>query len=483
MRLNLSLRTKPMARAASLKQPALMIDLGSTYTKVAVVDAAEARLVARTQAVTTAASDITVGLMNALEELPGDLAERARDFPIRLACSSARGGLRVIAIGLVPELTAEAARRAALGAGARVLKAYSHHITLDELSEIVQLEPDIVLLCGGTDGGNEDAILHNAKTLAHSSLRVPIIVAGNKDASDRVRSLLDERGKEVYVTENVMPRLGELNVDPARETIRGVFMEKIVDGKGLRRAESFVQSVAMPTPEAVMRAAVLLSGGTQRHEGLGELMVVDVGGATTDVHSVAEGEPTTRTAILRGLPEPYAKRTVEGDLGLRVSAASLLDSVGERQLAREIGISGLNVTEVINGLAENVGRVAHDDREWSVDEGMAHAAVRLSVERHVGRLQEMRLPAGYCFIQVGKDLTGVKHLIGTGGVFAFGEHPFWILKAGLYDPQNPLLLKPKHPRLWIDKSYILWAAGLLSEANPEAAFELAVRYLTKEEGT
>jgi len=481
MRVGLSLRTKSAVRAASLQQPALMIDLGSTYTKVAVVEAAEPRLVARTQAVTTAA-DITVGLIHALQELPGDLAEHVTEFPIRLACSSARGGLRVIAIGLVPELTAEAARRAALGAGARVLQAYSHHLTLEELSEIVQLDPDIVLLCGGTDGGNEEAILHNAKTLAYSSLRAPIIVAGNKDASERVRSLLDARGKEVYVTENVMPRLGELNVDPAREAIRGVFIEKIVDGKGLRRAESFVQSVVMPTPEAVMRAAVLLSDGTDRHEGLGELMVVDVGGATTDVHSVAEGGPTTRTAILRGLPEPYAKRTVEGDLGLRVSAAALLDSVGERQLALEIGIPDLNVGQVIRGLNGRVEHVAHDDKEWAIDEGMAHAAVRLSVERHVGRLQELRLLAGHCFIQVGKDLTEVRHLIGTGGVFTYGEHPFRVLKAGLYDPDNPLVLKPKCPRLWIDKPYILWAAGLLSEVDPETAFELAVKYLIAEDG-
>lgn len=476
-------KVRSQGQAAALEYPALAIDLGSTYTKVAVIDLAKPRLMARVQAVTTAETDITVGLTNALAQLPGDWAQRAGEFPVRLACSSARGGLRVVAIGLVPELTAEAARRAALGAGARVMKAYSHHLTLAELGEIVHMEPDIILLCGGTDGGNQEVVLHNARVLAHSSLRAPIVFAGNKRAADEARSLLEERGKEVCVTENVMPALGELNVEPARQAIREVFMRRIVDGKGLRKVESFVQSVAMPTPDAVMRAAKLLAKGTKTREGLGELMVVDVGGATTDVHSIATGEPTMRTVVQRGLPEPYAKRTVEGDLGLRVSAASLLESVGERQLSQEIGVSGVDVAEVVGALAHDIGHIAHDATEWAVDEGMAHAAVRLSVERHAGYLKEMRLPAGYCYIQVGKDLTNVPHLIGTGGVFAYGQHPFRVLRAGLYDPQNPLSLKPKAPRLWIDKPYILWAVGLLSEVNPDAAFDLGVASLQAEEET
>jgi len=476
-------KVRPHAQAAALEYPALTIDLGSTYTKVAVIDLAKPRLMARVQAVTTAEHDITVGLTNALAQLPGDWGRRAVEFPVRLACSSARGGLRVVAIGLVPELTAEAARRAALGAGARVMKAYSHHLTLEELAEVVRMEPDIILLCGGTDGGNQEVVLHNAKMLAHSSVRAPIVFAGNKHAADEARALLETRGKEVFVTENVMPALGELNVEPARQTIREVFMRKIVDGKGLRNVESFVQCVAMPTPEAVLRAARLLAKGTKSREGLGELMVVDVGGATTDVHSIAAGEPTMRTVVQRGLPEPYAKRTVEGDLGLRVSATSLLESVGERRLAQETGLPDKNVVTIVARLPRDIGWVAHDETEWALDEGMAQAAVRLSVERHVGYLKEMYLPAGYCYIQIGKDLTGVRHLVGTGGVFAYGRHPFRILHASLYDPQNPLSLKPKAPRLWIDKPYILWAVGLLSEVNPDAAFDLGVASLQAEEGT
>lgn len=460
------------------KEPALLIDFGSTYTKVVVVDLATEKIVAQSQAVTTAKSDITIGLREALSRLPGSLGQEAHAFPHKLACSSAAGGLRIVAIGLVPELTAEAAKRAALGAGARVLAVYAHKLTLRELQEIVELAPDMILLAGGTDGGDQKVILHNARVLASSTLTCPIVVAGNKDATEEVEAILRKGGKEVRITENVMPRLGQINVDPARQTIRELFMEHIVEAKGFKAAEAYVGRILMPTPAAVLRAAQLLASGTENEEGLGELMVVDVGGATTDVHSIASGEPTESIVIQRGLPEPYAKRTVEGDLGLRVSAPALLEAVGRKRLEKKIGLKGnLDLAQYVQVLATNVGHVPRNTEEQVIDEGLAKAAVELSMARHVGTLRELHLPTGYYFIQEGKDLTRVKHLIGTGGIFCHTPRAREILEAALFDPSNPFLLKPKAPRLWVDRRYILWAMGLLSELSPRCALRLMRAYL------
>jgi uncharacterized protein (TIGR01319 family) len=460
------------------EEPALLIDFGSTYTKLVVVDLATEEIIAQAQAVTTAETDITIGLMEALSRLSDSLGQKARSFPYKLACSSAAGGLRVIAIGLVPELTAEAAKRAALGAGARVLAVYAHHMTLRELEEIVEQAPDIVLLAGGTDGGDRRVILHNARILASSALPVPIVVAGNKDAAEEVEAILRQGGKEVWVTENVMPQLGQINVDPARRAIRKLFMEHIVEAKGFKAAEAYVERILMPTPAAVMRAAQLLAQGTDEEEGLGELIVVDVGGATTDVHSIATGGPQDATVIQRGLPEPYAKRTVEGDLGLRVSAVSLLAAVGEKRLQQQIGLEGnRNLTRITRMLAGDVGQVPHTAEGQAIDEGMARAAVELSLERHVGTLRELYLPTGYCFVQEGKDLTRIRHLIGTGGIFCHAPRTREILQAALFSPHNPFLLKPKAPRLWIDQRYILWAVGLLTEVSPQAALHLMKKHL------
>ena len=154
------------------------------------------------------------------------------------------------------------------------------------------------------------------------------MVAGNKDAADEVEDILLDKGKEVIVTENVLPSLRKLNIDPARRSIRDVFMQKIVQGKGFTQVQEMFGTILMPTPAAVLEAAKLLSEGCRGRPGLGDLLVVDIGGATTDIHSVATGNPTTANTIQRGLPEPKVKRTVEGDLGLRVSAMSLLEAAG-----------------------------------------------------------------------------------------------------------------------------------------------------------
>jgi uncharacterized protein (TIGR01319 family) len=453
-------------------EKALLIDIGSTYTKLVGADLKRGRIIGQAEAVSTVETDVTIGLEKALSSLEKSLGQDPRHFPLRLACSSAAGGLRMVALGLVPELTMEAARRAALGAGAKILSSYSHKLTPVELKEIVESSPDMILLAGGTDGGDTRVILHNAQALAKARITAPIVVAGNKEVAEQVEALLRQGGKEARVTANVMPKLGELNVEPARQAIRQLFIEHIVEAKGLKKAEKFVTGVVMPTPAAVLKAAKLLADGTDEEPGLGELIVVDVGGATTDVHSVARGEPSQETALLRGLPEPYAKRTVEGDLGLRVSAPSLLEAVGRRQLLDYIGIEDLAIEEVTQRLRANIGFVAHTPRDQAIDLGMSKAAVKLGVERHVGTLQEFYLPAGYYFIQRGKDLTEIGTLIGTGGPFRYLQRPREILREALFDEHDPLLLRPKHPKLYIDKRYIMWAMGLLADIAPDVALRM-----------
>lgn len=451
---------------------ALLIDFGSTYTKVVAVDLEASQVVGQAQAVTTVENDITEGLQEALGRLQTRCGPRLSDFAVRLACSSAKGGLRVVAIGLVPELTTEAAKRAALGAGARILRVFSHKLTLRDLEDLDDLAPDLILLAGGTDGGNDRVILHNARLLASMRLACPIVVAGNRDAADEVEETLRGRGKDVTVTENVLPHLGVLNVEPARTCIREVFIRTITRAKGLDKVEALVGGVVMPTPMAVLRAARLLAEGTKGERGLGELMVLDVGGATTDVHSVARGEPTDPMVIQRGLPEPYAKRTVEGDLGLRVSALALLEAVGEEVLQEAIGVEGLDVRAAVQRRAQNPGYVSDSPGEEAVDLGMTRVAVRLGVERHVGRLREHHLPTGFCYIQEGKDLTRLPAVIGSGGPFRYLRNPLPALREALFDPHNPFLLKPKAPTLYVDKRYLMWAMGLLAEVHPSVALHI-----------
>jgi uncharacterized protein (TIGR01319 family) len=456
----------------------LYIDFGSTFTKLVVIDLEGERVVGRAQSPSTVDTDITLGLRAGFEQI--DRAQGvACTYRNKLACSSAAGGLRMVTIGLVPELTAEAAKRAALGAGAKVVGVYSYKLTKRELGELESIEPDIVLLAGGTDGGDQETIVHNAKGLSRSNLQGPIVVAGNKVASDKIQAILESGHKECIITDNVMPEMGVLQVDKARSVIREVFIRRIVEAKGFKKAEEFIDGILMPTPTAVLAAARLIAQGTPKEEGLGELMVVDIGGATTDIHSIARGESTEPGMVQKGLPEPFVKRTVEGDLGLRYNASSIVDAVGKEHFQSGLTSSNLDLEDAINRLRHAPECLPESEPERILDTELARSAARLAMERHAGTIQTVFGPEGQISIQYGKDLRGIKTVIGTGGPLIFNTSPAEVLEETVYSEANPFSLKPKAPDFFLDQQYLLYAIGLLSEVEPDKALRVAKKYLRR----
>ena len=419
----------------------LLIDFGSTYTKVTAVDLDSESLIGTASAYTTVKTDINEGLENALCELEKKTGKI--EFSERFACSSAAGGLRMVTSGLVPELTAEAAKRASLGAGAKVIKVYSFELTEDDAAEIGEIKPDILLLCGGTDGGNKECIINNAKTVAKIPADFPVIIAGNRAASAECKRILD--GRETFVCENVMPKFGTLNIVPAQKEIRELFLRRIIEAKGLSKASELISGIMMPTPSAVLKAMTLLADGTDGEPGIGELIAVDVGGATTDVYSIASGMPTRSDTVFKGLPEPYAKRTVEGDIGMRYSLHGICEAAGMAKISQ---LSAL-----------------------------ASAAVETAVTRHAGTMEEAYTLMGLTFVQSGKDLTEAKRIVVTGGSLIHTGRTAEIAAHALYNPANPNSLKPKTADILVDKKYILSAMGLLSEHYPKAALRIMKKEL------
>jgi uncharacterized protein (TIGR01319 family) len=455
---------------------ALLADIGSTFTKLTVVDLEREEIAATAQAATTV-EDINTGLGNAADQVRQCMSLHPSRIAYKLACSSAAGGLRMVPIGLIPELTVEAARRAALGAGAKIVGDFSHELTQEDLHTLAGLQPDILLLTGGTDGGNERVIRHNAQALASSSVRAPVVVAGNRTVAREITETLQTSGLEVWITENVMPEVGELNVQPAQETIRQVFLQRIIVAKGFDKARSSFSGVLMPTPLAVSKASRLLGVGTEEEAGWGDLLLVDVGGATTDVHSIGHGQPTRSGVVLKGLPEPFVKRTVEGDMGIRYNAATILDVAGERRLQRAIGRDELELKTAIGRRTEQVDYLPQDNRESRIDIALARTAVEIAVDRHVGTVQTAYTPFGEMTIQRGKDLTGVGYVIGTGGIFSYSGAAREILEGALFDPENPTSLRPQKPQFRIDKPYIMAAMGLLAEDEPAIALRILKKVL------
>ena len=456
---------------------ALLIDFGSTFTKILAMDLDSEEILAYAQSGTTVDTDIMIGLRKALDLLPPHL--KKAPYECKLSSSSAAGGLGMVTIGLIPELSAEAARRAALGAGAKVIKVYSFRLSNKELKELETLSPDILLLAGGTDGGNREVILDNARMLSQSRVHCPILIAGNKTAADEVDSILSSSGKSTLITDNVMPEVNVLNVEPAREMIRKVFIDRIIAAKGLKKAEDFVEGILMPTPTAVLKAAQLLSRGTGSEKGLGDLVIVDVGGATTDVHSIGMGNPVQAGVVRKGLPEPLAKRTVEGDLGIRYNACTILKLCGQERIMKNAQISHPDLSSRLASLSGCVETLPESVEDRDLDFALASCAAQAAMERHAGTIESLWGPQGQYYVQQGKDLTGIEYLIGTGGIFIHHPDAGGILEKMLFSAEEPFSLRPKTPAIYTDAQYCLFAVGLLAERFPEKGCRIAKKYLKK----
>ncbi len=452
----------------------LLIDFGSTYTKLTAVDVETETLLGTAAAYTTVQTDINDGLregLKRLEEKTGKL-----DFAECYACSSAAGGLRMVTSGLVPELTGEAAKLASLGAGAKVVGIYAFQLTEDDLEDIKAAKPDIFLLVGGTDGGNTECILHNARMLATLPADFPIVVAGNRTAARECQRILE--GHEVYVCPNVMPKFGVLNIEPTQKQIREIFLNRIIQAKGLSTASELLSDIMMPTPSAVLQAMNLLAQGCEGETGIGDLIAVDVGGATTDVYSIADGMPEHMTTVYKGLPEPFAKRTVEGDIGMRYSIQGIVDAAGLSRVSQVSGLSEDTVTRLVEDLRNNTDKVPNGDPELEVlDYALASLAIEEAVSRHAGTIEETYTMMGLTYVQTGKNLTKVGQIVVTGGSLIHTKRTEEIASYALYSPANPASLRPKKADVWVDRTYILAAMGLLSSHYPQTALRIMKKEL------
>jgi len=456
----------------------LTVDFGSTYTKMCAVDVKNKKVIGTSKAFTTIGTDVREGYCAALKEL--EAAAGRINFEEKLACSSAGGGLKMIAAGLVPELTVKAARMAASSAGAKVTNTFSYELSSREQEEIYKSNPDIVLLCGGTDGGNREVIIHNAKKISEIERSFSIIYAGNKTAADDAEEILKRAGKNVIVCGNVMPAFNVLDIAPAKNAIRSLFIEKIVEAKGLSKIQEEMTAKIIPTPLAVFEGAELLSSGCAESHGLGDLLAVDIGGATTDVYTMCDGKPSGPGVVVKGLSEPFALRSVEGDLGLRYNIDSLAESASIEKIADDLSLNADIVREWISFCKKESGIVSEKGSDHRrIDDYLANHAVKTAVERHCGTIEGTYTPLGEIFIVTGKDLTNVPLVIGVGGPVINAEDPAKILRGALKAVSGSWYLKPEKPKFMLDGRYIFASMGLAGKVDPPLALKIMKDEITE----
>lgn len=444
----------------------LVAEIGSTTTVVNAFDDIEKdpKFIGQGQGATSVLEgDVNIGLKEAIDDLCRNLKISSIEYDDLIATSSAAGGLRMSVHGLVYDMTVRAAKEAALGAGANIKYITAGKLRKSDLRKIKEINPNIILIAGGVDFGERDTALYNSELIAQMNLGIPVIYAGNIENHEDVKDLFQETNNELYIVDNVYPKIDELNIEPTRKVIQSVFEMHIIHAPGMEKIRDMVTGNIMPTPGAVMEASQLL------YEEIGDLLTVDVGGATTDVHSVTEDSEEISRIILS--PEPKAKRTVEGDLGVYVNMRNIVEMVGEEVLMDELDLDE-------DGLANIIAHhkpIPKSDLEKRFVEVLTEHATITAVKRHGGRLKNLYGPSGKKTIAEGKDLTGVKYLIGTGGALTRLPNRVNILRM-IPDSNNGLDLLPnKDVEVLIDNHYIMASLGVMSKKYPEVALDLLLK--------
>jgi uncharacterized protein (TIGR01319 family) len=456
---------------------AWLFDIGSTFTKLTVVDLEDPTETFRGQSPTTVATDVQEGFFGAVASVEGQQGPRGQRAPrfadaaYRAASSSAAGGLAMVVSGLVPRLSAEAGRIAALGAGAKLTGCTSGRLIARDIESLARSKPDIVLLTGGTDGGDKLTLLHNAQALGRWTECPAVIVAGNREVADDAADILVEAGIPTRVVPNILPEIDVLEVGPAREAIRDEFLTNIVRAKGISRVQEYLDTAILPTPGVVL-AGVELMAERLFTDGL---IAIEIGGATTNIHSWSSSA-VKEGVIQRGLVEPALKRTVEGDLGVRWNAGTILEQAGDDFFVAR-GIDDVaDLHRYVAAVGARPETLPATDSERDYDAALACFAAKTAIARHCGRQREVSLPTGTVLVQEGKDLTRVGTLLGTGGSLIAAADPAAILSPAITS-DDPFALLPSAARCLVDRDYVLYTVGLLAESNGDVGIQLAEQSL------
>ncbi|MGB9597757.1 MAG: glutamate mutase L, partial [Candidatus Poribacteria bacterium] len=414
----------------------LATDCGSTTTKAILIEKQddEYRLIARGEAPTTVEApveDVTRGVINAITELE-EITNRKilRDgriikpqngkegIDIYVSTSSAGGGLQMMVAGVVRNMTAESAERAALGAGAIVMDVIASNdgrMIHEQVEKIRQLRPDMILLSGGIDGGTVSHIAELAEIIRAAdpkprlgiTYQLPVIYAGNKDARNIVNDILHQK-VALDMVDNIRPVLERENLMPARLKIQELFLQHVMaHAPGYKELMAWTDAPIMPTPGAVgvMMQIVADTEGIQ-------IVGVDIGGATTDVFSVFKG---------------IFNRTVSANLGMSYSIANVLAEAGLENITRWLPFQ-IDERQLRNRIKNKMIRpttIPQTLEELIIEQAVAREALRLAFEQHKslavglkGVQQQRTISDAFSQTQTGStlvDMMSLDMIVGSGG--------------------------------------------------------------------
>lgn len=458
-----------------MKVDVLVAEIGSTTTVVNAfkdLDSDNPVFWAQGQAPTSVLDgDVRIGLQGAIDDLCRKMGIDNLEYDEMLATSSAAGGLKMTVHGLVFDMTAKAAKEAALGAGGIIHDITVGKLRRTDLARIKEINPNLILIAGGVDYGERDTAIYNAEMIRSLGLKTPVVYAGNIENQDEMKLIFDEEsGQYLYIVDNVYPKIDTLNVEPCRKVIQDAFEDHITHAPGMEHVRDMVNGPIIPTPGAVMECTKLL------YDCIGDVMVIDVGGATTDIHAVTEDSDAVSRVLTA--PEPKAKRTVEGDLGVYVNKMKVIESIGEEKLREECEQTlHIDLDETLKSYVA----IPKTEDEIKLVERLTKEATLRAVERHAGQIRYVYGPSGRQTLAEGKDLTQIKYIVGTGGALTRLPHRVDIMSMIPKDNETGMKLYPSDAvKILVDNDYIMASLGVLSKTHRAGAIKLLGKSLGME---
>ncbi|MCS6861001.1 MAG: glutamate mutase L, partial [Abditibacteriales bacterium] len=335
---------------------------------------------------------------------------------------------------------------------------------------IRHMRPDLVLLAGGTDGGTVTHVVELAEMLVAADpkprlgigYRLPIIYAGNVAARDQIRKLL-EKNFDLRIVDNIRPTLETENPDPAREAVHELFLEHVMQqAPGYAKLKTWVSAEIMPTPMAVGKMVQVAA----EKRGI-NVLAVDIGGATTDVFTVFDGQ---------------FHRTVSANLGMSYSIGNVLAEAGAENILRWVPFN-VSPTDLRNRLRNKMIRpttIPQTIETLLIEQGVAREALRLSLEHHKSLATTLRGVRQAATMDRALSQTGTGEtiinmmtlnlIIGSGGVLSHAPHRAQsaLMMLDAFQPEGVT-------ELAVDSIFMMPHLGVLSQVHPEAALQVFER--------
>jgi len=434
-----------------MKIDCLVAEIGSTTTVVNAFNLFdEVKFLGRGMHQTTVDTDVNIGLENAILDLKKQLNVNELTYKELFASSSAAGGLKITVHGLVYEMTAKAAKEAALNAGGNIHLITANRLEPYHIDQIKKISPNMIIIAGGTNYGEKEVSYQNLLDL--KDLNIPIIYTGNIANHERIKNL---KCDHIEIVDNVYPRVDDFNILPLREKIYDTFEKHIIHAKGMTHIFDLVNGKIIPTPGAVMDTTMLLD---EMYDGV---MTIDVGGATTDIHSVCDPKPEFQK-FLEG--EPRQKRTVEGDLGVYVNRKLVYGHMRKGELEKVLQMKENEVQE----LMEKEPFIPTSEKGKLMTSALLKTCISEAFDRHVGDLKRVFTTNGLKVIPDGKDLSNVKAIFITGGALIFDPKSKTYIQSYL-KKQTTKLIPSIETKIYMDHEYIFASLGVLSRVYKEQA--------------